>query len=240
MGIFVMPAGVTSVVTECWGWGSNGLGSPASGSGGGGGAYARAEALAVIPGDTYNLYDDGTSWYLKWVSGGDIDLVKGDGANPFFGPGFPGQAANCIGDVKYSGGAGWDTFGPSPSDGGGGGSGATRIGAGHPGAQPTGAASDDPRGGGGGDGGTGLTGPTVDGHDARGPAPGGGGGGSAWQAAQFGIGGLKRQGGGVVWLNSDWDYGNDRPYEGAVAVSSDGNFEPPPSSPKAVKRAVFM
>ena len=50
------PAGVTSILAECWGSGASGAGSSAAQSqgGGGGGEYAAEPTLAVTPGNLYS------------------------------------------------------------------------------------------------------------------------------------------------------------------------------------------
>src|SRR4030042_6605093 len=62
-GTFTVPAGITSVIIECWGASGAGGGTAANntrgGGGGAGGAYARS-LITVIPGNTYTVTVGGT------------------------------------------------------------------------------------------------------------------------------------------------------------------------------------
>src|SRR5512139_464819 len=56
-GTWQAPAGVNTVIAECWGGGAggsnNGSATARPGGGGGGGGYSKTNAVSVIPGKTY-------------------------------------------------------------------------------------------------------------------------------------------------------------------------------------------
>jgi len=121
-GTWQCPVGVTQIKVECWGaGGAGGQGrtttTVAGGGGGGGGAYASV-TLTVTPGSFYT-YTVGTGGATITANGGDsffantsTVLAKGglgggaatSGVGGAGGSG--GASASCVGDVKYSGGAG--------------------------------------------------------------------------------------------------------------------------------------
>lgn len=104
---WVAPVGVHKVKVECWGGGGNG-----STSGGGGGAYACGNAVAVIPGTSYNVVV-GAAQGNSTFNG---TSVVADGASGTTA----GSVANSTGDVKYAGGAGRTNNGTDYGGGGGG------------------------------------------------------------------------------------------------------------------------
>lgn len=183
-GTFKVPAGVTSIIVECWGAGGAGGGTSDNtrygGGGGAGGAYAR-RTLSVIPGDTYTVTVGGTTNGLNsagatgnpsWFGTAGTVYAQGGagGAAPNGGTaqGGIGSAASSIGDVVYAGGNGASGT-VSRSGGGGGGAGTTGAGGNATGTTPgTGTAAD------GGNGGSGLT---VEGNGNTGSVFGGGGSG---------------------------------------------------------------
>jgi hypothetical protein len=181
------PAGITSVLVECWGAGGggtrgSGTGADIGGYGGGGGAYARLNALTVIPGHSYAL-----TVGLGGQAGTSSGAAK-NGAASTFGTNScvaaggkasagaiaqGGQISASKGDVLHSGGSGGS---PGATGGsGGGGSGGTTTGGNNGGTSsttdggPGGAARQG--GGAGGDGGA------LGSHGSPGQVPGGGGGG---------------------------------------------------------------
>lgn len=145
-GTWECPEGVTELeYIEGAGGGATGgsLAQIGSASGGGGGAYSRKNNLAVTPGVTYtytvaaqvdgplpsgsNLDGlDGND--TKWEDGSQFKAVGGKkGLASGASAGLGGAAADCVGDVKYSGGNGSV---PTASRSGGGGGGASSSGAG--------------------------------------------------------------------------------------------------------------
>lgn len=159
------PSGCTSVLAQVWGGGAGGAAGFASvgGAGGGGGGFSQS-IVAVVGGNTYNLFvgaggSSGAgagqdSWFV------DASTVMAKGGSGTTG----GAAASGIGDVKYSGGnAGGGGF--AQWGGGGGGAGSTANGGnGANGSPGTGGANNGGNGGG------------MDGAGT--PAGGGGGGGN--------------------------------------------------------------
>ena len=184
-GTFTVPAGVTSLIVECWGAGGAGGGTTANwqygGGGGAGGAYAK-KLVSVVPGNTYTVTVGGTtagstgagsqgspSWFgttgTVYAEGG----AGGAAPNGGTAAGGVGSAASSIGDVVYAGGNGANGN-SALSGGGGGGAGSTGSG---------GAASGTTAGTGtvvyGGDGGAGRS---NEGDGNNGSSYGGGGGGA--------------------------------------------------------------
>lgn len=170
---WLCPALVTLVTVECrGGGGGGGNGAPGTGGkGGGGGAYAR-KVLSVTPGQTYTVNvglggsasgPGGDSWFN---TSAHVLAKGGEGNSGGSDNGEGGQAASCIGDVKFSGGNG----GPATANGGGGGGGAGDAADGSAGTV-SGGAGGISGGGAGGAGGTATNG-------VAGTAPGGGGGGA--------------------------------------------------------------
>lgn len=123
-GTWTCPAGVTSVIVECWGGGggggySTGCTNVAVAGGGGGGAYSTG-IIAVTPGNTY-AYVVGAGGGVTGGAGADSTfnstsiVAKGGlgGGNVIYKSvetygtgGAGGAAASSTGTVKYSGGAG--------------------------------------------------------------------------------------------------------------------------------------
>jgi hypothetical protein len=110
------PAGITSVMVECYGAGGGGGGSDASGwgaPGGGGGAYVK-RILPVVPGTIYNVYVGNGG---AGGSGTTPDTRAGDGEASWF---------NTTATINASGGCGslgtqsnWQLFGSYPGGFGG-------------------------------------------------------------------------------------------------------------------------
>jgi hypothetical protein len=99
------PAGVTSILVECWGAGGGGSGGSATvgGAGGGGGAYSAEPAYPVTPGVTYSyLVGDGGT-------GGVLNQPGADGGQTWFdinGLAVAGAVANGVvaaGGTSYNG-----------------------------------------------------------------------------------------------------------------------------------------
>lgn len=128
-GPFSIPAGVTSIVVECWGGGGKGStvsggGTQLGGGGGGGGAYSRISlsslslnyTVAVGTGSTITAAG-GDSWF------GTIGTIIAKGglsaANNNVTGVSGGLAASGIGTVKYNGGSGANGSGTSYGGGGG-------------------------------------------------------------------------------------------------------------------------
>ena len=191
-GTFTVPAGVTSIIIQCWGGGGAGGGNTTNadgGGGGGGGAYSSS-VLTVVPGTAYTVTlgtggtgstGNGTNGGDTWFGTAGTILAKGGtgGFAPVSGAGgvrgTGGAAAGCIGTTVYSGGNGGAGRDNNTGRGGPGGSSAGTGANGTSGTTPwtTIVAGAPPAGGGiGGDGG----GAGVDG--SPGTIPGGGGGGS--------------------------------------------------------------
>jgi hypothetical protein len=116
-GTWTAPPGVTLIRVECWGSGGAGGGRTTlgGGGGGGGGAYAM-KIITVVPGTTYTFRaaaralgttsdgaDGAASW---WEDGSELVAFGGYGAKSDGTPGLGRSAADCRGDVKYSGGNG--------------------------------------------------------------------------------------------------------------------------------------
>ncbi len=110
-GTFTVPAGITTIVVECWGGGGGGGGNngfDTAGSGGSGGSYAK-KTMTVTPGTNYTVTvgaggavqnDGGDSWFS---TSGTV-LAKGGlkGRNT---PPFVAGQTGSIGDVAYTGGS---------------------------------------------------------------------------------------------------------------------------------------
>jgi len=184
-GTFTVPAGVTTIIVECWGAGGAGGGTKNNnskgGGGGAGGAYAK-KTLSVLPGTDYTVTvgtggpggtSAGASGNPSWF--GDPTTVYAEGGtggaapNGGIAPGGAGSSANSIGDIVFAGGNGANGT-TTLSGGGGGGAGSTGAG---------GNASGTTAGTGtnlyGGNGGSGLTG---GGNGNSGSNHGGGGSGA--------------------------------------------------------------
>jgi hypothetical protein len=145
-GIWVCPGGVSLVRIECWGAGGSGSTGDGFGNwvGGGGGAFAMKAVVPVVEGLSYTI-QVGTSTALTVLNEGDsffgiagdtpLVLAKGGVAGGSYntGPGpLGGQAADSIGDVRYSGGQAGEPLWPLPfvfvNCAGGGGAGSTGAG----------------------------------------------------------------------------------------------------------------
>ena len=144
--VWTCPPGVTSVYVECYGAGGASSGGyiwPAGA--GGGGAYA-ARTVPVTPGKTYRIDNwskkSGTN-FTFWDDKNQPLVSAAGGQGGYQGSlagGVGGQASDCIGAIKYSGGNGGNTFCPTfvpnlgsgvtPYTGGEGGFGATSTAAG--------------------------------------------------------------------------------------------------------------
>lgn len=141
---WTVPEGVFYVEVQCWGGGGGPTqtGTNYACGAGGGGAYAKS-LLTVVPGDvldyqvglgggtrvlpTTHVTDGGDSWFINnttiLAKGGKsvtlAEIATGGGG---------GLAADCIGDIKSSGGAGGNAYSTVyadyPNAGGGGGGGA--------------------------------------------------------------------------------------------------------------------
>jgi hypothetical protein len=184
-GTWLCPAGVTSVLAECWGGGGGGGagGSSTDGGGGGGGEYA-AQTVAVTPGNTYAYAcgaggAGGASTGNLPGSAGASSTFTGNGSVTVTGHGGAGGPATIFGSAASGGsGSGNSTHHSGGSGGkaypytGGGGSSAGPSAPGNTGGQPGGAVA--PTGGGNGGAGSGA----ANGTGAAGTVPGGAGGGS--------------------------------------------------------------
>ncbi len=183
-GDWVVPTGVYFI--EIDGWGHGGAGGPSGedlsnigGGGGGGGAFSHV-ALAVTPGEVLHYIMGDTAPYNEvptevwrdWGGPGATCILRADyglySADNAYGDG--GLAANCVGDVKYSGGHGANS---TTTAGGGGGSSAGTAAAGNNASTRSGAVA--PTGGG-----NGGSGGLADASGQAGSVPGGGGGGSGY------------------------------------------------------------
>lgn len=199
------PAGVTQVTVEVWGAGGGGGDTDGAywvGSGGGGGGYSKKTAIPVTPLSTYTVYVGSGGTYGNssgkggdsWFNSTSTVLAKG-GTNGSMAyqtgatPGQGGEAADGVGDIKYSGGDGDEGYWPQEFQGwgGGGGSSAGTGAHGNPATDENGATAP----AGGGDGGDGSY---YEGDGENGDSPGGGGGGArgglggAWDGGDGGHG----------------------------------------------------
>lgn len=188
---FFIPVGVASATIECWGPAGNSISvadPPGTVYGGtGGGAYASS-VLKIAPGDNRKMkieiwigwaacYGNNTNTpHVRAAAGGSPPAtnLRAGGAG--------GQAANSIGQVKFSGGNGGALFagvlnGKEVYYGGGGGGGAGPMGAGANGASAT-AAGPGLGGAGFSQGGNGQ----IEMVTGRGAQPGGGCGGPNFPA----------------------------------------------------------
>jgi len=186
-GTYIIPAGVTSIVVECWGAGGAGGGNANNlndgGAGGGaGGAYA-AKIITVVPLTTYTVNvgtggigglttgpAGGASWFSTagtvYAEGG----AGGAASNAGTAAGGTGSSASCIGTIVYPGGNG--ATGIVNSRGGAGGGGAGSSGAGGNASGVTGGTGTTIGGGNGG------AGRTTENNGLSGSSAGGGGGGA--------------------------------------------------------------
>jgi hypothetical protein len=189
---WVCPAGITSVMVECWGAGAGGGGGGPSqgGEGGGGGAYAAEPAYAVTPGTSYtyvvgsggtggltgNVGASGTGSYFDPTGGSGYGVFAGGG---LAGSGFTGGAGAAVSSgttVVWAGGNGSGDGGQS-TGGCGGGSSASPVANGNDGAGDSGGTTGTAGGAGGTDKGAGGAGGNNTLSGVSGSTPGGGGGG---------------------------------------------------------------
>ncbi len=180
-GTFTVPAGVTSIMVECWGAGGGGSSRGGASGGGGGGAYTRGLLTNLVPGATITVTvgtggsagnDGGQSSVGSIVANGGVATSTRTGGNG-------GEASATGGNIiaSFRGGNGGNARSSSywyNEAGGGGGGSATSSANGGDGGNGT------ETGGTGGSGeGAGGRGADGDGSPdaAAGSAPGGGGGG---------------------------------------------------------------
>lgn len=113
-GNIVVPEGVTTATIEgraASGDGAQGIGGSFSGGGGGGGARAKV-TVAVSPGDLLNYYVGGRGpipgdTHVSPQNGGYLLFAKaGETLVSQMAGGRGGQASECVGDEKESGGDG--------------------------------------------------------------------------------------------------------------------------------------
>ena len=182
-GTWTCPAGITTVLVECWAGGAPGqdLGGFSGGIGGGAGAYA-AKVLTVVPTTQYAITVSAVT-LNGGGSGGDSSFetdVVAKGGNE---DGSGGTAADSTGDVKFSGGDGGVVSGAFQGGAGGGGSASSNANGGN------GQASDAGRAGGISGGGIGGSGGASTGiNGTAGTTPGGGGGGGGGLGGDGGSG----------------------------------------------------
>ncbi|MEI8204865.1 MAG: FG-GAP-like repeat-containing protein, partial [Bacteroidota bacterium] len=149
-GSWTCPAGVYSIIAECWGGGGAGGGSTATtscGGGAGGGCYAK-KIVSVIPNTTYTVtvgaVKTGTTTSSNTANTGNpswfgssstVFASGGAGGYPatttnYAVPGGQSSSSACIGSTVYSGGwgSGGNATGTSTVGAGGGGAGTTGTG----------------------------------------------------------------------------------------------------------------
>lgn len=188
------PAWVRTIQIEAWGAGGGGAGAnnnTTGAAGGGGGAYARSN-VAVIPGTVYTVSipvggagggnnANGTAGGNTNFNNNQIKAVGGGGGLRGAGNGGAGGLNNaCVGDVAYSGGAGY-TVAANTKPGGGGGAAGGNAAAGNNSVGQAGATG----AGSGGSGGNGGNNNTV-GNNGVLPGGGGGGGGNRTSGTKTG------------------------------------------------------
>jgi hypothetical protein len=181
-GNWTCPAGVTTVLAECWGGGARGADG---GGGGGGGEYAAEPSLAVTAGKTYKFSVGAGGIFVQnsaskangqpsSFTGDSVTVTAHGGVIPTTGGTTGGTGGTgSANTTHHNGGAGGTS--PSYAGGGGGGGGGTAAGgnAGSNGSGNTGGAGAVAVTGGGA-GGAGANNP---GFPVTGSGPGGGGGG---------------------------------------------------------------
>jgi hypothetical protein len=181
-GSWLAPAGVTSVIVECWGGGGAGGSvnvSGGTGGGGAGGAYAR-KTLTVVPGTTYNFTvatattANGSTGNDSWFGSNSTVLAKGGpgAANvttAIGGTGGSWTSNGSIGDIVYNGGNGGSGAASGNSGAGGGGAGSSGAGGNATGSTAGLGTADN--------GGNGAVGLTANGSGTAGLVYGGGGSG---------------------------------------------------------------
>jgi len=211
-GVWVCPAGVTSVQVECWGGGGAGGAAKAStgsglagGGGGGGGAYLKNDLVGVTPGNSYTVTVGAGGTSVSGTStAGSASSFAGDRATVSANGGSPGtsEAANGFGTYGQGGAAGTGTsfaggngaVAVSGTGGGGGGSSAGNAATGNNGSTVTGGTAP----AGGGSGGSGSS-SSADG--GAGSFPGGGGAGAYAKSTTQRNGGAGGGGQVVVTVN---------------------------------------
>lgn len=156
-GTFTVPTDINGVKIYAIGKGGNGGTRTTNGSAGGGGGGARAivNSLSVSASDIYTITNAGGDvsvvkdavTYCLAKAGGSVATNSGTGAAG-------GASADCVGDTKYSGGAGAN----AGTYAGGGGGAATDTANGGDASTTTGGSSGDTYGGAGGNGQTGNAG----------------------------------------------------------------------------------
>ncbi|MDD3685374.1 MAG: hypothetical protein PHE56_01280, partial [Bacteroidales bacterium] len=146
-GTWTCPAGVTTVLVECWGGGGAGggaTGNPSAGGGGAGGSYSR-KIVTVVPTTNYTVTvatavggttGAGATGNPSWF--GDVSTIYAQGgqggglasSNSTNGTAGAGSTTLCIGDIVYAGGNGSDGIFTSgtPCGAGGGGAGSDGVG----------------------------------------------------------------------------------------------------------------
>ena len=169
--VFTVPAGITSIIVECWGGGggSESIGTNSNiimSAGAAGGAYAR-KTISVSPGEEYPLTVGAGGNYVATGTGqgGDtffntnVVLAKGGNRSTAtaYSAGPNGTTTGSIGDIVYAGGNGGSGYNivSSTRFSGGGGSGAGSTGNGNNGSNylsGLGGAAKEAFGGKGGDG----------------------------------------------------------------------------------------
>lgn len=194
------PAGVTSIIVECWGAGGGGGGSDGNnntkGGGGGGGAYAKNASVTVMPGTTYTITIGGGGTAGTTGNGGDGGASTATfGATTVTANGGIHGNGGILGSLLGAGGAGGAAVNwpggngatATSSGGGGGGGAAGTSAAGNNGTVTTGgAAKTTPPGGAGGNG-TGCGG-GANTQGCPGADYGGGGGGTTVKGGAGGAG----------------------------------------------------
>ena len=167
-GTWTCPAGVTSVLAECWGGGGGGAGASNSsyGAGAGGGGEYAAQTVTVTPFRVYNYTVGGGGTAGAGTSSGNPGSAGGNSV-------FTGDAASVTAHGGGGGGVNTYSHGGTGGTGGTGSTAATRF----PGGQ--GGSGKPYAGGGGSSAGPSSGGNAGDGYTDPGTAVGGGGGGGA-------------------------------------------------------------
>ena len=188
-GTWLCPTGVTRVTVEAWGGGGRGASSSGAGDGyggGGGGAYAKSD-ISVTPGILYTVVvATGGEYALSTTNGGSSYFINSttilavggaNGVDDIRTGALGGTAADCIGDLRYSGGNG----GTGLQGTGGGSKGYSGAGGGGAGSSSNGNNANGPFAGVGGTGNTsgeGGGGINISNGSISGKIIGGGGGGA--------------------------------------------------------------
>ena len=176
---FTIPAGVTSIIVECWGGGGRGstLSSTTAGAGGGGGAYSKGQ-LIVTPNTSYSIFvgagstttSPGQDTYFGSTS--TVMAKGGNSAADNSNTPVAGQSGSVGNIVTYSGGySAFGRTGTTNYGGGGASSGGTASNGNYPDANTRSSSGATITGGG-----SGGNGATTNSNGNAGFAPGGGGG----------------------------------------------------------------